>query len=81
MHNQMTNLPASASQIHQQEALPEIVGVVLTIERGQVTDTRSVYKGEITASFETFIWMAEQAGYQVIPPARSSHEPDSHPRP
>ncbi|NTZ36173.1 hypothetical protein EXW94_18095 [Enterobacter sp. JMULE2] len=53
--------------------------VVLTIENGKVIDTRRVCKGEVTASFETFLWMAERAGYTITPPAgEKDNGPDSN---
>lgn len=45
------------------------IDVVLTIENGKVIHSRPVQKGEVTASLETFLWMAERAGCTVIPPA------------
>ncbi|ELE6992443.1 hypothetical protein QUG71_21705 [Enterobacter asburiae] len=47
----------------------EPVSIVLTIENGKVIHTRPVHNGEVTASLETFLWMAEQAGYTITPPA------------
>lgn len=45
----------------------EPVNIVLTIENG-----------EVTASLETFLWMAERAGYSVTPPAGGNDNgPDS----
>lgn len=46
----------------------EKVQVVMTIENGQVIDTRKVRDNELIASMETFFWMAKKAGYQVIAP-------------
>ncbi|ELP7024716.1 hypothetical protein QTR93_003460 [Salmonella enterica] len=40
------------------------VQVVMTIENGQVIDTRNVHDNELIASMDTFFWMAK-----VIPPA------------
>ena len=55
------------------------IEVVLTIENGQVIHSRPVQKGEVTASLETFLWMAERAGYKVIPPAgEEDNDPDSN---
>lgn len=45
------------------------IEVVLTIENGKVIHVRPVQNGEVTASLETFLWMAERAGYTVTPPA------------
>lgn len=54
------------------------IGVLLTIENGKVIHSRPVQKGEITASLETFLWMAERHGYTVIPPAGGKdNDPDS----
>jgi hypothetical protein len=44
----------------------EKVQVVMTIENGQVIDTRKVRDNELIASMDTFFWMAKKAGYQVI---------------
>ncbi|STU07420.1 Uncharacterised protein [Klebsiella pneumoniae] len=44
------------------------VQVVMTIENGQVIDTRKVRDNELIASMDTFFWMAKKAGYQVIAP-------------
>lgn len=44
------------------------IQVVLTIENGQVIDTRNVRDNELIASMDTFFWMAKKAGYQVIAP-------------
>ncbi|EBS6881379.1 hypothetical protein CB018_22455 [Salmonella enterica] len=45
------------------------VQVVMTIENGQVIDTRNVRDNELIASMDTFFWMAKKASYKVIPPA------------
>jgi hypothetical protein len=56
----------------------EPVNIVLTIENGKVIHARPVQNGEVTASLETFLWMAEQAGYTIIPPAgEKDNGPDS----
>ncbi|WFO44975.1 hypothetical protein [Citrobacter braakii] len=56
----------------------EPVNIVLTIENGKVIHARPVQNGEITASLETFLWMAERAGYSVTPPAGGNDNgPDS----
>ncbi|ECQ7479808.1 hypothetical protein [Citrobacter meridianamericanus] len=47
----------------------EPINIVLTIENGKVIHARPVQNGEVTASLETFLWMAERAGYTVTPPA------------
>ena len=53
----------------------EPVNIVLTIE---VIHARPVQNGEVTASLETFLWMAERAGYTVTPPAGGKDNgPDS----
>ncbi|AMQ58876.1 hypothetical protein RSM41_002900 [Klebsiella aerogenes] len=54
------------------------IQVVLTIENGQVIDTRNVRDNELIASMDTFFWMAKKAGYQVIPPAPGVSHADSH---
>ncbi|HHE5808359.1 TPA: hypothetical protein ACPE0E_004796 [Klebsiella michiganensis] len=46
----------------------EKVQVVMTIENGQVIDTRKVRDNELIASMDTFFWMAKKAGCQVIAP-------------
>ncbi|MXF49399.1 hypothetical protein GR294_23175 [Raoultella sp. Lac2] len=56
----MTNLPPPITH--------EKVQVVMTIENGQVIDTRKVRDNELIASMDTFFWMAKKAGYQVIAP-------------
>ncbi len=67
----------------------EPVNIVLTIENGKVIHARPVQNGkviharpvqngEVTASLETFLWMAERAGYSVTPPAGGNDNgPDS----
>ncbi|EGN2315251.1 hypothetical protein N4K30_003801 [Escherichia coli] len=56
----------------------EPINIVLTIENGKVIHARPVQNGEVTASLETFLWMAEQAGYTVTPPAGGNDNgPDS----
>lgn len=56
----MANLPPPITH--------EKVQVVMTIENGQVIDTRKVRDNEMIASMDTFFWMAKKAGYQVIAP-------------
>ncbi|WP_057102394.1 hypothetical protein [Citrobacter freundii] len=57
----------------------EPVNIVLTIENGKVIHARPVQNGEVTASLETFLWMAERAGYSVTPPAGGNDNgPDSN---
>ncbi|QIG29983.1 hypothetical protein [Leclercia adecarboxylata] len=54
------------------------IDVVLTIENGKVIHSRPVQGGEVTATLETFLWVAERAGYTVIPPAGDKDNgPDS----
>lgn len=56
----------------------EPVNIVLTIENGKVIHARPVQNGEVTASLETFLWMAERDGYTVTPPAGGKDNgPDS----
>lgn len=56
----------------------EPVNIVLTIENGKVIHARPVQNGEVTASLETFLWMAERAGYTITPPAEEKDNgPDS----
>lgn len=56
----------------------EPINIVLTIENGKVIHVHPVQNGEVTASLETFLWMAEQAGYTVTPPAGGNDNgPDS----
>ncbi|EDQ1002465.1 hypothetical protein AH798_002036 [Salmonella enterica subsp. enterica serovar Mbandaka] len=64
----MTNLPLPVTH--------KKVQVVMTIENGQVIDTRKVRDNELIASMDTFFWMAKKAGYQVIAP---NQEEDSGP--
>ncbi|ENE2373020.1 hypothetical protein [Klebsiella aerogenes] len=54
------------------------IQVVLTIENGQVIDTRNVRDNELIASMDTFFWMAKKAGYQVIAPDSEVGRADSH---
>ncbi|EDR7342199.1 hypothetical protein QE95_003935 [Salmonella enterica subsp. salamae] len=42
--------------------------VLLTIENGMVIHSRTVQSNELVASFDTWIWTAEMAGFKVIPP-------------
>ncbi|HBT7194914.1 TPA: hypothetical protein MCI55_001594 [Klebsiella pneumoniae] len=56
----MANLPPPITH--------EKVQVVMTIENGQVIDTRKVRDNELIANMDTFFWMAKKAGYQVIAP-------------
>lgn len=62
----MTNLPPPITH--------EKVQVVMTIENGQVIDTRKVRDNELIASMDTFFWMAKKAGYQVIPPTDETEQ-------
>ncbi|HGV1283384.1 TPA: hypothetical protein ACNB0P_003198 [Escherichia coli] len=48
----------------------EKVQIVMTIENGQVTGVCKVRDGELIASMDTFIWLAERAGYQITAPAQ-----------
>ena len=50
------------------ETKHKAIRIELTIENGAVTYVRQVQEGEITASFDTFFWIAKQAGYKVIAP-------------
>lgn len=56
------------------EAKHEVITIELTIENGVVTYVRKVQKGEITASFDTFFWLAKQAGYKIIPQQEGTQE-------
>lgn len=49
------------------------VQVVMTIENGQVIDTRKVRDNELIASMDTFFWMAEKAGYRIHAPSVEEH--------
>ncbi|HFP9449362.1 TPA: hypothetical protein ACHOZL_001203 [Raoultella ornithinolytica] len=40
----------------------------MTIENGQVIDTRKVRDNELIATMDTFFWMAEKAGYRILAP-------------
>ena len=59
----MANL-SSVSVVH------EKVQIVMIIENGQVTGVCKVRDGELIASMDTFIRMAERAGYQITAPAQ-----------
>ncbi|EFK6640861.1 hypothetical protein APJ82_003508 [Escherichia coli] len=48
----------------------EKVQIVMTIENGQVTGVCKVRDGELIASMDTFIRLAERAGYQITTPAQ-----------
>ena len=48
----------------------EKVQIVMTIENGQVTGVCKVRDGELIASMDTFIRLAERAGYQITAPAQ-----------
>ncbi|EHH7219290.1 hypothetical protein J5W92_002282 [Escherichia coli] len=48
----------------------EKVQLIMTIENGQVTDVCKVRDGELIASMDTFIRLAERAGYQITAPAQ-----------
>ncbi|QPF26526.1 hypothetical protein SB6412_03379 [Klebsiella pasteurii] len=56
------------------EAKHEVITIELTIENGVVTYVRKVQKGEITASLDTFFWLAKQADYKIIPPQENTQE-------
>lgn len=59
--------------------LHEPVNIVHTIENGKVIHVRPVQNGEVTASLETFLWMAERAGYTITPLAGGKdNDPDSN---
>ncbi|EFC6289667.1 hypothetical protein AJR17_024480 [Shigella boydii] len=59
----MANL-SSVSVVH------EKVQIVMTIENGQVTGVCKVRDGELIASMDIFIRLAERAGYQITAPAQ-----------
>ncbi|EDS6807489.1 hypothetical protein AZH90_004806 [Salmonella enterica subsp. enterica serovar Legon] len=44
------------------------ISVLLTIENGMIIHSRTVQSDVLIASLDTWIWMAESAGYKVIPP-------------
>ncbi len=48
----------------------EKVQIVMTIENGQVTGVCKVRDDELIASMDTFIQLAESAGYQITAPAQ-----------
>ncbi|HHV2698703.1 hypothetical protein [Escherichia coli] len=48
----------------------EKVQIIMTIENGQVTGVCKVRDGELIASMDTFIRLAERAGYQITAPAQ-----------
>ncbi|WP_097741383.1 hypothetical protein [Escherichia coli] len=48
----------------------EKVQLIMTIENGQVTGVCKVRDGELIASMDTFIRLAERAGYQITAPAQ-----------
>lgn len=56
----MANLPPPITH--------EKVQVVMTIENGQVIDTRKVRDNELIATMDTFFWMAKKTGYRILAP-------------
>ncbi|MDK9373401.1 hypothetical protein QQF54_08540 [Lelliottia sp. V106_10] len=46
------------------------INVLLTIENGQVIHSRTIQSDEFVASFESWAWMAQRAGYKIIPPVK-----------
>ncbi|EAB6213400.1 hypothetical protein EUV16_19485 [Salmonella enterica subsp. enterica serovar Agbeni] len=42
--------------------------VLLTIENGMVIHSRTEQSDEHVASLDAWVWIAESAGYKVIPP-------------
>lgn len=54
----------------QQNIAHEKVRVLLTIENGKVIYSRHLLDNEFASSMDTFIWLAERAGYTIIPPAK-----------
>ncbi|ENI7528455.1 hypothetical protein [Escherichia coli] len=48
----------------------EKVQIIMTIENGQVTGVCKVRDGELIASMDAFIRLAERAGYQITAPAQ-----------
>ncbi|ELA6496152.1 hypothetical protein RF847_004628 [Salmonella enterica] len=59
-----------ATRIEQNDIEHSPINVLLTIENGKVIHSRMLQSSEFVASMETFLWMAERAGYKVTPPER-----------
>lgn len=57
------------TRIETQDIKHDPINVLLTIENGKVIHSRTLHSSEFAASWESWIWMAEKAGYQVISPA------------
>ncbi|AUT26143.1 hypothetical protein [Escherichia marmotae] len=58
----------------QQNITHEKVRLFLTIENGKVTYSKHLLDDEFVGSMDTFLWMAERAGYTIIPPANKQAE-------
>ena len=56
----------------------EKVQVVMTIENGQVIDTRKVRDNELIASMDTFFWMAKKAGTPAGAAGPAAVPPEAH---
>lgn len=58
-----------ANKIETHDIKHNPINVLLTIENGKVIHSRTLHSSEFAASWESWIWMAEKAGYQIISPA------------
>ncbi len=54
----------------QQNITHEKVRVLLIIENGKVIYSKHLLDNEFVGCMDTFLWMAERAGYTIIPPAK-----------
>jgi hypothetical protein len=61
-----------ATRIETQDIKHNPINVLLTIENGIVIHSRTLHSSEFAASIETFIWIAEKAGYKVTPPTQEA---------
>lgn len=52
----------------------EKVRVLMTIENGKVTYSKHLLDDEFVGSIDTFLWIAERAGYTITPPANKQAE-------
>ncbi|NUH56515.1 hypothetical protein HUK76_22980 [Citrobacter portucalensis] len=53
---------------HVSDVMHEKVRLFLTIENGKVTYSKHLLEDEFVGSMDTFLWIAERAGYTIIPP-------------
>ena len=57
-------------EVKQQNMTHEKIRVLLTIENGKVIYSKHLLDNEFVGCMDTFLWMAERAGYTIIPPAK-----------